>query len=325
MPKRPCCSPMELPHATNPHRTGFLAVMLVLAGGLALIFYLHDASWWYAPFAVPGAVFTHMVILGGIVFVATRIRGARRAPGRAACRRGTEHSHEYESELLRRPRRFDRQVRMITLGRETKLRQWMLDLADLEPGNAVLDVGCGTGTLLLAAAERVGPAGTLHGIEPATEMAAHARHKAEARRVPLEIVEGSADSLPYPPASFDAVFCTLVLHHLPRSMLEVAIREMHRVLRPGGRAVIIDWQRPKSLARAITSSLFLVYLLHNLGRSGSPLDVLGIESLMRELGFEDIARRSFGSGGALGAVVGRLGSGTRAIDQAEPQDIARVR
>lgn len=169
----------------------------------------------------------------------------------------------------------------------------------------------------LAVPERVGPSGTLHGIEPSPEMAAHARHKAEAHRVPLEVVEGSADSLPHPPALFDAVFCTLVFHHLPRSMQEGAIREMRRVLRPGGRAVVVDWQRPKSLARAITSPLFLVYLLHNLGSSGSPLDVLGIEPLMRELGFEDIARCSFGTGGAVGAVVGRLGSGNRAADQAE--------
>jgi SAM-dependent methyltransferase len=107
-------------------------------------------------------------------------------------------------------------------------------------------------------------------------------------------------------------------------MQEGAIREMRRVLRPGGSAVIVDWQRPKSFARAITSPLFLVYLLHSLGHSGSPLDVVGIEPLMSALGFEDIARCSFGAGGAVGAVVGRLASGTCAIDQAEPQDLTRV-
>jgi ubiquinone/menaquinone biosynthesis C-methylase UbiE len=100
-------------------------------------------------------------------------------------------------------------TRVCTLGQERKLRQWTLNLAGLQPGNAIPDVGCGTGTLLLAAAERVGPSGALHGIEPLAEMAAHARHKAEAQRTPLQVVEGSADSLPYPPASFDAVFSTL--------------------------------------------------------------------------------------------------------------------
>jgi ubiquinone/menaquinone biosynthesis C-methylase UbiE len=325
MPTSRSCRPHEPSQARSAHRARTRMGILVLGGGLSLILYTHGAWWWYAPLAVLAIVPTHMAILGGIVFVATRgTRGRRAHGGTTCCQEGAGHSHQGESMLLHKPRQFDLLARVITLGRERKLRQWTVDLADLQPENVVLDVGRGTGTLLLAASERVGPSGALHGIEPSTEMAAHARHKAEAHRVPLEVVEGSADSLPYPPASFDAVFCTLVLHHLPRSMQEGAIREMRRVLRPGGRAVIVDWQRPKSFARAITSPLFLVYLLHNLGPSGSSLDVLGIEPLMKELGFEDIARCSFGAGGAVGAVVGRLASGTRAIDQAEPQDITRV-
>lgn len=306
MPTSQSCRSVKSPQARGTKRSRSLAVTMVLGGGFSLILYNHGASWWYAPLAVPGVALAHMAILGGIVFIATRVTHGRRASGRATrCQGGTEHSHEYESDLLHRPRMFDWLVRVITLGRERKLRQWMLDLADLDPGDVVLDVGCGTGTLLLAAAERVGPSGALHGIEPATEMAARARHKAEAGRVPLELVEGSAGSLPYPPASFDAVFCTLVLHHLPASMRDVAIREMRRVLRHGGRAVIIDWQRPKSLARAITGGLSLVSLLHNLRPGASPSNVLDIEPLMTELGFEDITRHAFGSG-VLVAVVGRL-------------------
>src|SRR5262245_53002177 len=171
-----------------------------------------------------------------------------------------------------------------TLGQETKLRQWTLDLADLQPGHVLLDVGCGTGTLLLAAARRVGPSGAVHGIEPSPAMVAHARRKAAASRMPLQVVAGSAGSLPYPPEAFDVVCCTLVLHHLPAGMREEAIREMRRVLRPGGRVVPVDWQRPRSLVRALVSPLFPVYLLHNLGSQGSPLDVLPMERLMTDLG-----------------------------------------
>jgi ubiquinone/menaquinone biosynthesis C-methylase UbiE len=320
------CQPYGPPQGRSTHHARNLAVTMILAGAFALILFTHDTWWWYAPLALVGIVLVHIAILGGIVFVATRItRGKGVHGGTTCCQGGADRSHQGESILLHKPRQFDLLVGMMTLGRERKLRQWTLDLADPQPENVVLDVGCGTGTLLLAAAARVGPSGALHGIEPSTEMAAHARHKAEAHGVPLEVVEGSANSLPYPTASFDIVFCTLVFHHLPRSMQEGAIREIRRVLRPGGRAVIVDWQRPKSLARAITSPLFLVYLLHNLGPSGSPLDVLGIESLMRELGFEDIARYSFGAGGAVGAVVGRLASGTGTFDQAESQDISHVR
>jgi ubiquinone/menaquinone biosynthesis C-methylase UbiE len=319
MPTSPTRRPNEPSRARGAQRAPTLLVILVLGAGLSLILYTHGAWWWYAPAAVLAIVLAHVAILGGIVFAATRAHG-----GTTCCQESGGHSHQGESMLLHKPRQFDLLTRVMTLGRERNLRQWTLDLAHLHPENEVLDVGCGTGSLLLAAAERVGPSGALHGIEPSMEMAAHARHKAEAHRVPLEVVEGSADRLPYPPGSFDAVFCTLVFHHLPRSMQEGAVREMRRVLRPGGRAVIVDWQRPKSLARAIASPLFLVYLLHNLGPSGSPLDVLGIEPLMKELGFENVARCSFGAGGAVGAVVGRLASGRRAIDQAEPQDIAHA-
>jgi ubiquinone/menaquinone biosynthesis C-methylase UbiE len=302
-----------------------LMVVLALGGGLSLILYTHGAWWWYAPLAGVAVVLSHIAILGGIVFVATRVtRGQRAHGGTTGRQESARHSQQDESMLLHSPRLFDWMAWVHTLGQERKLREWTLDLVDLQPGEALLDVGCGTGTLLVAAADRVGPSGALHGIEPSAVMATHARRKAEARRIPLQFVEGSAGSLPYPPASFDALFCTLVLHHLPEWMREDAIREMRRVLRPGGRVVLVDWQRPKSLVRALVSPMFPVYLLHNLGSKGSPLDVLPIEPLMRELGFEGITRHSFGGGG-LGAVVGRLACGTRAMDEAEPQPVTRVR
>lgn len=325
MPTCHSCQPFEPSQGRSIHRARSITVTMVLAGGFALILYTHGAWWWYAPLAVVGVVVAHMAIFGVFICVATWVtRGRRAHAGTTSCQEGAGHAHHGESMLLHKPRQFDWLTRVCTLGQERKLRQWTLDLADLQPGNVILDVGCGTGTLLLAAAERVGPSGALHGLEPSKEMAAHARYKAETHRVPLQVVEGSADRLPYPRASFDAVFSTLVFHHLPRSMQAGATREMRRVLRPGGRAVIVDWQRPQSFARAITSPLFLVYLLHHFGPSRSPLDGPGIESLMSELGFEDIARCAFGAGGGVGAVVARPASGTRAIDQVEPHDITRV-
>jgi ubiquinone/menaquinone biosynthesis C-methylase UbiE len=300
MHSSPFGRPVEPPQARGRHRGRILTVTMLLSAALALILYRHGASWWYAPLLFPGVVLAHVAMLGGLVFIAARVT-------RAQGRQGTENSQQSGSSLLHRPRLFDFQVRLITLGRERKLREWMLNLADLEPGDLVLDVGCGTGTLLLAAAERVGPSGAVHGVEPSPEMAARARDKAEARGVPLDVVEGSAGSLPYPPGSFDVVFCTLVLHHLPESIREVAIREMRRVLRPGGRVVIIDWQRPKSLGGAISGGLSLISLLHSLRPGASASNVLDIEPVMKELGFEKVSQHAFGND-ALRAVVGRLGS-----------------
>ncbi len=304
-----CCRPVEAPDPGNAHRARNLAFMLILGGGLSLIFYTHGASWWYAPLAVLAVVLAHLVVLGGIVAVASRITSKRRRAGAdGCCQEDAVHTHDGQSQVIHWPRRYNWLVSIIMLGREGKLRRQMLDLAEMRQGGAVLDVGCGTGTLLLAAAERVGPSGVLHGIDPSGEMVAHAKREAEARQVPIDVVKGSADSLPYSEASIDTVFCTLVLHHLPKPMQAVAIREMRRVLRPGGRVAIVDLQRPKSIARAFTAAMSLITLLHSLGSGTSRFDVLEFEPLLTELGFEDITHHSFGSG-AIGALVGRVGRG----------------
>jgi ubiquinone/menaquinone biosynthesis C-methylase UbiE len=298
------------PRAGGSLRVRTAAVTATLAGIVSLVLLGHGVSWWYAPLAVTGMLLAHAAILGGL-FLAVRVAGGKGDHGRAAGgQQDGAAAIEAGSDVLHRPRLFDWLVRATTLGQEGKLRRWMVDLADPRAGDAVLDIGCGTGTLLLTAAERVGPSGTLHGIEPGPEMAARARRKAESLGVLVDIAPGSADRLPYPAASFDTVYCTLMIHHLPPAMRDSAIREMRRVLRPGGRAVIVDWQRPGSLARALLSPMFLVYFLHTLRPGGSPLDGPEIDDLMQDLGFREVVRRSFGSGSGVGAVLGRVDPGS---------------
>ena len=114
-------------------------------------------------------------------------------------------------------------------------RQWgdvIADAAGIAPGQRVLDVACGTGVLACAAAERVGPCGAVTGIDPNDEMLAVA-HGKDTR---VEWKNGRAESLPFPDASFDRVvsqFGLMFFEDRP-----AALREMMRVLRPGGRLAV---------------------------------------------------------------------------------------
>lgn len=114
-------------------------------------------------------------------------------------------------------------------------QQWgkvVADAAGTKPGERVLDVACGTGVLACAAAERVGMHGAVVGLDPNEEMLVVARRKSA--RVEWKI--GRAESLPFPDASFDRVvsqFGFMFFEDRP-----AALREMTRVLRPGGRLAL---------------------------------------------------------------------------------------
>jgi SAM-dependent methyltransferase len=117
-------------------------------------------------------------------------------------------------------------------------KQWcprVLDAAGVEPGYRVLDVACGTGVLAREAAVRVGPTGHVAGIDPGRGMLAVARELAPN----VEWREAPAESLPYPDQSFDAVVSQFGLMFF--SDRSRALREMIRVLKPGGRLAVAVW------------------------------------------------------------------------------------
>lgn len=117
---------------------------------------------------------------------------------------------------------------------EATTRETMARLAP-RPTDRLLDVGCGTGALLYRLARSYPPA-QLVGLDPVPEMLAIAR-----RRLPegIELREGWAEQLPYEDASFEVVVSCNMFHYIRQPV--VALREMGRVLRPGGQLVITDW------------------------------------------------------------------------------------
>ena len=156
----------------------------------------------------------------------------------------TTHEGPRSLVLHAAARHYDLLASLLTLGRERALRERLADLARLAPGERVLDVGCGTGSLALAAKRRVGPAGAVRGVDASPEMVARATAKAAKAGLDVAFEVARAEALPVGDASADVVLGTLMLHHLPPAVREAFAREVRRVLRPGGRVLAVDFEAP---------------------------------------------------------------------------------
>ncbi len=137
-------------------------------------------------------------------------------------------------------------------GKLRELRARALDLAGLQEGEVVLDVGCGTGTLALAAKDRVGGTGRVVGVDPGPRQLARARAKAARRGVNVEFQLGVIERLDFPDRSFDVVLSSLMMHHLPDDLKRRGLAELARTLKTGGRLVIVDFKRPERHAGRAT-------------------------------------------------------------------------
>jgi ubiquinone/menaquinone biosynthesis C-methylase UbiE len=146
--------------------------------------------------------------------------------------------------LMHSPARYDALAWLLTFGRERAFRERILSFAKLKPGEAVLDVGCGTGTVALLAKKKVGPEGRVDGIDASAEMVARATAKARRTGLQVGFSTATAQDLPFKDGEFDIVLSTLVLHHLPKKGREEFAEEAIRVLRPGGRLLLVDFAKP---------------------------------------------------------------------------------
>jgi ubiquinone/menaquinone biosynthesis C-methylase UbiE len=145
------------------------------------------------------------------------------------------------SLLIHAAARYDFLVWLFTLGRERALREKILSFATLKEGESVLDVGCGTGSLAIAAKRHVGSTGTVYGIDASPEMLARASKKAAKTGLEIIFRNGAVQAPPFADGQFDAVLSTLMLHYLPRTARQQCAGEMRRVLKPSGRALVVDF------------------------------------------------------------------------------------
>lgn len=280
----------------KPHRLPHAVAIGPLLFGFAILVYLLAApflSWWLALVGV--AALAHMIIVKALARSARRRLQTRDRPATKAVDVLRQPSH-----TLHNPRTYDWLAKMLTFGGEARFRRRTVALAGILPGSVVLDIGCGTGTLLVEIASRIGTSVRLHGVDKSPEMLAHARRKAAARGIKVEMHEGSSDQLPFPDASFDVVFSTLMFHHLPEPMQLATTAEMCRVLRPGGKIIIIDMQRRKQISPAFS----LLEFVHTFRPHATIPNWRKIEELMALGGLQVEGRRGVW-GETVCALVGR--------------------
>ena len=178
---------------------------------------------------------------------------------------------------------YDAVTWLATFGQEPAIRRQTLKTAGLRPGEKVLDVGCGTGTLSIAAGRRVRPDGEVTGIDASPEMIALARRKAARKGSAAGFQVAPVETLPFADESYDVVLSSLMLHHLPDDVKEKGMAEVFRVLKPGGRFVAVD------LTAAGTSFASRVIRLigHKMPRDYAARLISGMETA----GFTDVAEK----------------------------------
>ncbi|MCI0350060.1 MAG: class I SAM-dependent methyltransferase [Acidobacteriales bacterium] len=126
-----------------------------------------------------------------------------------------------------------------------KARRTLLDQARIAAGDWVLDIGCGTGTMVLLI-KRLYPAVEVIGLDPDPKALARARRKAERAQASIQLDQGFSTGLPYADASFDRVLSSFMLHHVPADQKLGTLGEVLRVLKPGGSFHMLDFSKPPS-------------------------------------------------------------------------------
>lgn len=144
---------------------------------------------------------------------------------------------------------YDLGVRLLM--REQQWRPLIVGQLACRKPKAVVDVGCGTGTLAVALAEAM-PGTRVSAVDGDRSILAQAKKKPGADRV--EWVRALADEMPFDDRSVDAAVCTLVLHHLSSAGKRRAVAEMHRILKPGGMLIVADFGVPQD---PVMSAAFL--------------------------------------------------------------------
>ena len=168
--------------------------------------------------------------------------------------------------------------------RERTFKQQLITQATLSNHHALLDVGCGTGSLAIWVKDRY-PLAEVYALDGDNKILSIARHKAQQANTLIQFDEGYAEALPYRDETFDRVVSSLFFHHLLRPQKQNTLMEILRVLKPGGECHIADWGKPTN--RLMRLLFYSIQLLDGFATTRDHVDGL-LPVLINDSGFENV-------------------------------------
>ncbi len=162
-------------------------------------------------------------------------------------------------------------------------------LISLQPGQSLLDIGCGTGEVLYRVHKKFRDTVSLCGIDPSGDMLDVAQYKLQkAKNITFET--GTGEQLQFPDSSFDWVVSSLTFHHIPLELKRITLRESYRVLKPGGTLLISDFGKPTHALGKLLSNIWVNHAFTSENFAGI------LPELILEQGFVDLSDTVTGGG-----------------------------